>query len=47
MEVGRAVEILARVGSIEQGVQWAAPLFDALAYAMLAETQKSKTDPRQ
>ena len=47
IEVARAVDIVARAGSIEQGEQWAAPLFDALADAMLAETQKSKTDPRQ
>ncbi len=47
IEVARAVDIVARAGSIEHGEQWAAPLFDALAHAMLAWTQKSKTEPVQ
>ena len=42
-----AGDIVAKAGSIEQGEQGEAPLFDARAEAMLAETQKAKTDPRQ
>ncbi|WP_226702126.1 hypothetical protein [Microbulbifer elongatus] len=34
MEVSRAIDIVARAGSIEAGREWAAPLFDALALAM-------------
>ncbi len=34
MEVSRAIDIVELAGSIENGRQWAAPLFDALANAM-------------
>lgn len=34
MEVSRAIDIVERAGSIENGRQWAAPLFGALANAM-------------
>ena len=47
IEVARAVDIVARAGSIEHGEDWAAPLFDALADAMLAWTQESKTESLQ
>lgn len=34
MEVSRAIDIVQQAGSIENGEQWAAPLFDAVANAM-------------
>ncbi|MEO3864448.1 hypothetical protein [Rheinheimera fenheensis] len=34
MEVSRAIDIVEQAGSIENGRQWAAPLFDALTTAM-------------
>uniref|UniRef100_A0A486XKY4 N-acetylmuramoyl-L-alanine amidase n=1 Tax=Rheinheimera sp. BAL341 TaxID=1708203 RepID=A0A486XKY4_9GAMM len=34
MEVSRAIDIVEQAGSIENGRQWAAPLFDAIADAM-------------
>jgi hypothetical protein len=47
IEVARAVDIVARAGSIEQGEDWAAPLFDALADAMLAWTEQPPTTPHR
>ena len=34
IEVAQAVEIVQKAGSIQAGQQWAAPLFDAIAWAM-------------
>ncbi|WP_088330058.1 hypothetical protein [Lacimicrobium sp. SS2-24] len=34
MEVSRAIDIVEKAGSMENGRQWAAPLFDAIAGAM-------------
>ncbi|MEB3280328.1 MAG: hypothetical protein VKK42_15555 [Lyngbya sp.] len=34
IEVAQAVEIVQKAGSIQAGQQWAAPLFDAIAFAM-------------
>jgi hypothetical protein len=34
MEVSRAIDIVEKAGSMEQGRQWAAPLFDAITEAM-------------
>ena len=47
IEVARAVDIVARAGSIEQGEDWAAPLFDALADAMLAWTEQPPPTPHR
>ena len=47
IEVARAVDIVARAGSIEQGEDWAAPLFDALADAMLAWTEHPPATPHR
>ena len=47
IEVARAVDIVARAGSIEQGEDWAAPLFDALADAMLAWTEPPPPTPHR
>ena len=46
LEVARAVDIVARAGSIKQGETWAAPLFDAIADAMLAWTRRNELAPR-
>jgi hypothetical protein len=34
IEVARAIDIVEKAGSIEQGEAWASPLFDAIADAM-------------
>ena len=46
LEAARAVDIVARAGSIKQGETWAAPLFDAIADAMLAWTRHNELAPR-
>ena len=47
IEVARAVDIVAKAGSIEHGEEWAAPLFDALAEAMFAWTEHPATKPHR